>query len=164
MASSAPFEIVIELRNKASSGLGGLIEQASAFATGGFIQKGIEAVSGAVTDFVGGAISEASEWQTQLGQLDAVLTSTGGKAGLTKDAILELNKSLSAGGGFSAAADDAVLQGQNMLLTFTNIGKDVFPDASKAMLDMATKMNGGVTPSAEQLQQQAVQLGKALND
>lgn len=31
-------------------------------------------------------------------------------------------------------------------------------------LDMATAMNGGLKPSAEQLSNQAIQLGKALND
>lgn len=51
-----------------------------------------------------------------------------------------------------------------MLLTFTNIGKDVFPDATSTMLDMATAMNGGLTPSAEQLKGTSIQLGKALND
>lgn len=51
-----------------------------------------------------------------------------------------------------------------MLLTFTNIGKDVFPNATAMTLDMATAMNGGLAPSAEQLSNQAIQLGKALND
>ena len=170
MASSAAFELILELNDKASKGLnnaakeGGFLKNALSFATGGAILGGIQAIGGAAKDMFTDAIGEAKEWNTQLAQVDSVLASTGGKAGLTKDAILELNKSLSAGGGFSAAADDAVLQGQNMLLTFTNIGKDVFPDATKAMLDMATKMNGGVTPSADQLSQTSVQLGKALQD
>ena len=51
-----------------------------------------------------------------------------------------------------------------MLLTFTNIGKDVFPKATETMLDMATAMNSGMTPSAEQLKGVSIQLGKALND
>jgi hypothetical protein len=51
-----------------------------------------------------------------------------------------------------------------MLLTFTSIGKDVFPLATQAAADMATKMNGGVIPSAQQMQQQALLVGKALND
>ena len=51
-----------------------------------------------------------------------------------------------------------------MLLTFTNIGKDVFPQATSTLVDMATAMNNGVTPSAEALSAQAIQLGKALND
>lgn len=60
--------------------------------------------------------------------------------------------------------DDTIQAGQNMLLTFTNIGKDVFPQATKTLLDMSYAMNGGATPSAEALSSQAIQLGKALND
>lgn len=170
MASSAAFELVLQLKDEASRGLnkaakeGGILKSALGFATGGAILQGINAIGGAAKDMFTDAIGEAKEWQTQLAQVDAVLTSTGGAAGLTRDEILEMNKALSAGGGFSAAADDAVLSGQNMLLTFTNIGEEVFPEATKAMLDMATKMNNGVTPSAEQLKQQSIQLGKALND
>jgi hypothetical protein len=139
MASSAAFELVLELNDKASKGLGqaakqgGFLKNALSFATGGAILGGIQAIGGAAKDMFTDAIDEAKEWNTGLGQLDAVLTSTGGKVGLTKDQLLDLNKALSAGGGFSAAADDAVLTGQNMLLTFTNIGKDVFPTATKAM-------------------------------
>jgi hypothetical protein len=36
--------------------------------------------------------------------------------------------------------DDAILKGQNLLLTFTGIGKETFPAATQAMLDMATAM------------------------
>lgn len=170
MASSAAFELILELKNNLSRGLqnaakdGGFLERSLSFATGGIIKDGIDKIAGAAGEMFTDAINEAKEWNTQLAQVDAVLASTGGKAGITKDQILELNKSLSAGGGFSAAADDAVLSGQNMLLTFTNIGSEVFPEASRAMLDMATKMNNGVTPSADQLAQTSIQLGKALND
>lgn len=51
-----------------------------------------------------------------------------------------------------------------MLLTFTNIGGEVFPKATETLLDMATAMSGGMTPGAEALTSQAIQLGKALND
>jgi len=51
-----------------------------------------------------------------------------------------------------------------MLFTFTSIAKDAFPGATKAVIDMATAMNGGATPSAEQLRNTAIQVGKALQD
>jgi len=44
-----------------------------------------------------------------------------------------------------------------MLLTFTNIGKDVFPAATETVLDMSQALGQDVTASA-------MQLGKALND
>jgi len=51
---------------------------------------------------------------------------------------------------------EMVLNGQGMLLTFTNIGKDVFPMATEALMNMSAKM--GTEPK-----QAAIQLGKALN-
>ncbi len=52
---------------------------------------------------------------------------------------------------------EQVLGGESMLLTFTKIGKDVFPQATEAMLNMAQKM--GSDPRSA-----AIQLGKALQD
>jgi hypothetical protein len=39
----------------------------------------------------------------------------------------------------SGIDDEAVQTGENMLLTFTGIGKDVFPMATQAAADMATQ-------------------------
>jgi hypothetical protein len=50
-----------------------------------------------------------------------------------------------------------------MLLTFTNIGKDVFPDAAKAMVNLGVAMANGDADAVD-LQATAIQLGKALND
>lgn len=128
--------------------IGGAFKTGLAVAGGGLLALGAA---------LGKAVGEASEAQGGLKQLDAVLESTGGKAGVTKDQVLALADSLSAANGLSKFTDDAILSGQNLLLTFTNIGKDVFPDATQAMLDMAQAMGGD--PQA-----QAIQLGKALND
>lgn len=166
MASTAALDILIKLQGaaEASGGLADMAKNALSFAAGGLIQKGIEGVGSAIGDLFTGSIDEAKQAEAGMAQLDAVLKSTGGSAGVTKDQVLALADSLSSAGGLSTATDDAVLQGENMLLTFTNIGKDVFPGATQTMLDMATAMNNGATPSAEQLSAQAIQLGKALND
>jgi phage-related minor tail protein len=50
-----------------------------------------------------------------------------------------------------------VLSAENLLLTFTSIGKDVFPQATKTVLDMSTALGQDTKASA-------IQLGKALND
>jgi len=94
-------------------------------------------------------------------QLNAVLKSTQNAAGLTAEEIKNMAGALAK---TTTIEDDTIISGQNMLLTFTNIGKDAFPKATESMLDMATAMNGGMTPSAEQLKSTAIQLGKALND
>lgn len=106
-------------------------------------------------------VDEASESERVVSQLNAVLTSTGGVAGVSAAMATNLAGSLQK---VTTIGDEAILTGENMLLTFTNIGKDVFPQTTQVMLDMATAMNGGVTPSAEALKSQAIQLGKALND
>lgn len=106
-------------------------------------------------------VDSAMEAQRTSTQLDSVLKSTAGAAGLTADEVKGMATALSR---VTTLQDDTILSGQNMLLTFTNIGKDVFPQVTETMLDMSTAMNGGVTPSAEQLKGSAIQLGKALND
>jgi hypothetical protein len=50
-----------------------------------------------------------------------------------------------------------VISGENILLTFTNIGSSVFPQATKSMLDMAQSLKMDVSSAA-------MMLGKALND
>src|SRR5207247_2090834 len=64
----------------------------------------------------------------------------------------------------TSVSDETALAIENMALTFTNIHKDIFPQTTKAALDMATAMNGGMKPSAEQAADTMKLLGKALQD
>src|SRR5258708_14493863 len=89
-----------------------------------------------------------------LGDNVNVLKTTHDVSGMTAQAVLDLADKYSHLTKFS---DDTVQSSENMLLTFTNIGKNVFPQATVATLDLARKM-GGDTKNA------AIQLGKALND
>ncbi len=125
--------------------------------TFGVAVAGAAALTGALGYSVNAAM-EAAQVHTQLVQ---VLESTGGASGMTVDALDALANSLAA---VTPVEDDAISAGEAMLLTFTNIGSAVFPQATETLLDMATAMNSGATPSAEQLKAQAIQLGKALND
>ena len=59
--------------------------------------------------------------------------------------------------GLTKFGDEAILSGENLLLTFTNIGKDIFPDATETMLDMSQALGQDISSSA-------IQLGKALQD
>ena len=122
---------------------------------------GIAAAGAAVVGFGVASVNAFEESERTAAQLDAVLRSTGGAAGVARDQAVALSKELEHTTGVS---DEAALAAENMLLTFTNIGKDIFPDTTRAVVDMATAMNGGVIPSAEELRQQSIQLGKALQD
>lgn len=108
------------------------------------------AVSAAIYTSIDAA-NEAAQVQAQLG---AVLKSTAGVAGVTADAAISLSKALE---GTTAFSDETVLSAENLLLTFTSIGKDIFPQATQTVLDMAQAL-GEDTSSA------AIQLGKALQD
>lgn len=101
-------------------------------------------------DIIGGAL-EAEEAQAQL---NAVLESTGGIAGVTADKANELANAYSA---LTMFDDEAILGGESLLLTFTNIGEDVFPMATETMLDMSQALG-------QDLKSSATQLGKALQD
>ena len=112
---------------------------------------------GAVTDFLGGAIEEASAWNSVMAQTEAVVKSTGGAAGLTAAEMANMAGAMSAASGQSLFSDDAILGAQNVLATFTNIKGQNFGMATQSILDMSQAL--GVD-----LDSAAMQVGKALND
>lgn len=87
-------------------------------------------------------------------KLQAVLKSTGEAAGLT---FGELKRMASGLQEVTEFGDESTQQAQQLLLTFTKIGREVFPRATETVLDMAVAMEGG-------LKEASLQLGKALND
>src|SRR3990167_2754340 len=100
------------------------------------------------------SVKAAAESQAALSQLNAVIKSTGGVAGVTSKAAIDLSKSLQKVTTFS---DESVLEAENLLLTFTKIGKKIFPQATKTVLDMSIALGQDTKSSA-------IQLGKALQD
>lgn len=151
MAAEANIKAVITAEDRASgvlSNFGGALGVAKAGALG--LLAGLTAVAAGATV----AVKSFSESENASAQLGAVLKSTGGAAGVTADAALNLAKSLQATTTFS---DEAVLGAENLLLTFTSIGKDIFPQATKTVLDMSTALGQDTKSSA-------IQLGKALQD
>ncbi len=99
-------------------------------------------------------ISKASAGEQKMAQMDAVLKSTGGAAGMTKDELLKL---ADAQGKLTTFSKGANMETENLLLTFTSIGKDVFPAALATVNDMSQALGQDTKSSA-------VQLGKALQD
>ena len=112
---------------------------------------------GAVTDFVGGSIEEASQWNSVFAQTQAVVASTGEAAGLTAAEMGEMASAMSASAGQSLFSDDAILGAQNVLATFTNIKGENFGSATQSILDMSQALG-------MDLDSAAMQVGKALND
>jgi len=87
-------------------------------------------------------------------QLDAVLKSTGRTAPGLSTAIKAYSAELQ---NVTTFGDEAITSTQSWLLTFNKIGGDVFPRATKAILDASTALG-------TDLKSQTMQVGKALND
>lgn len=87
-------------------------------------------------------------------KLEGALRATGHAAGFSYE---ELEKMAVAMSELTVYADEAVMEAEALLLTFTQIGKEVFPDALEAAADMSTMFG-------QDLKQSVIQLGTALND
>lgn len=144
-------QISYDLQDNASGGLGKIgsalssILSPTALFTAGVAALGFG---------IGEMVSAAENSRQVMAQTEAVLKSTGGAAGVSADAIVEHAKALSMMTNYD---DEAIQSGENMLLTFTKIGKDVFPQATETMLDMSAALG-------QDLKSSSIQLGKALND
>lgn len=152
-------KIVIDADDKASKeiqGVHGALDKLGGLAKGvlmGGAAVGAQAVAG-LASVLTDSVQAAMDAQEAQAQLDAVLKSTGGAAGVTADMANDLAAALQKTTRFE---DDAVLGAESMLLTFTNIGKDVFPATVMAVADLSQAMGQDLNTSA-------MQLGKALND
>ena len=144
-----------ELRDfkKAGAGVGGLTRSFQGL-------KGVIGALGFTAAFIGikrgiDSVIEAAERQDQaLAQIDAALESTESAAGLTAAELENIAVALQKVTNFG---DEATLEMEAVLLTFTKIGGDVFPRVAAATLDVATRMK-------TDLKSAALQVGKALND
>ncbi|MBX9877637.1 MAG: phage tail length tape measure family protein [Candidatus Obscuribacterales bacterium] len=103
---------------------------------------------------IGQIVQEAAESELAMKQLEATIRSTGGTAGISAQELGDLSSQLQQ---TSTYSDEAIQNMESLLLTFTNIGGEVIPRASQAILDMSTKL--GID-----LNSAAMKAGKALND
>ena len=140
--------------NDAAGGLGKTLgdvgKLAAGFLAANVIGEGFNKLSG----FIGDSIAGFKEQMLVSAQTEAVIKSTGAAAGLSAKEIETMAGSLKNN---SLFADDAIQSGENLLLTFTNIGKDTFPRATQAMVDMSQALG-------QDMKSSSIQLGKALND
>jgi len=100
------------------------------------------------------AIKETVDAQREQAQLAATLRSTAGASGQTLDSLNAHAASLRT---LTAATGGQISEAQALLLTFTKIGGEVFPQATATVLDMAQALGTDARGAA-------MQLGKALND
>jgi len=101
-----------------------------------------------------GALDAAEKQQDAQAQLQAGLTSTGGKAGVTMDQMNALAEAQSRVTDFSKTQTEAI---EKVALTFTSVNKDVFPDTIKLSEDMSQRLGLEGT-------QAMTLIGKAMDD
>lgn len=109
---------------------------------------------------IGKGLQDAAESQKVFAQTEAVLKSTGQTANGTAKELQAFASSLQAATGFS---DEAILSGQNLILTFKNIqnqagaGNDIFDQTTQAVLDFARATGTDISSAS-------MKFGRALND
>ena len=103
---------------------------------------------------VGGLISTYRTQEQAEKKLETVLRSTGEAAGVTAQELKDMASGLQE---VTTFGDEAIIEAQSLLLTFTKIGSDVFPQATESILNMSAALG-------TDLKSQALQVGKALND
>jgi phage-related protein len=143
-----------EKADSASGGIKGFVKNVLTIASGiGVAQLAADAF-GFLKDNLSDLMQQAEESQSVYADTVAAIKSTKGAAGLSAQAVNDLAGKLSM---LNAVDDETIEKGENILLTYTNIGKNVFPDATQAALDLSRRMGIDLT-SAVNL------VGKALND
>lgn len=89
-----------------------------------------------------------------LAQVEARIKSTGGAAGFTTEQLADMASELQKVTNFG---DEAILEAQSLLLTFTPVKGEVFERTTKAVLNLATA-------TGQDLRSSVQQLGKVLSD
>lgn len=107
-----------------------------------------------VSSLIRGVIENTQRQEQALAQLEARVRSTGGAAGFSAAELAKMAGGLQQ---ITTFGDEAVMEMQALLLTFTNIAGPQFTRTQQAVADMATAMG-------QDLKSAALQVGKALND
>lgn len=142
---------VDEKSKSAGGGMGGLVGQ---FAAGNIAANlATNAFSGLKNQFMS-TIGLAEQQQNAQAQLNNALKSTGDASGMTIQGLNGIAESTQKTTTFSKLDTE---QAETTMLTYTNIGKNVFPQTMTAAENMATRF-GISLPNASKL------LGRALND
>lgn len=136
--------------SKLKSGFEGLTG-VSMTAAGGIALAG--AAISATVKFLGDAEKAAVASNVETAKMEAILRATGMAANTTSDELLDMADSLSK---LTGVDDEAIVSAESMMLTFRNIGRDEFPRAMQAALDLSTTFGG--------LEESVKQTGMAAND
>lgn len=156
--ASNEVRILVTADDRASGPIGNVRQNvatmAAGFATGLLATEAFTGAMSALGGVVSSSVGAFLESEQVSAKLGAVLKSTGGVAGVTAQQVEALSASLQSATGIG---DEAITSAQTMLLTFTKIGSEVFPQATEVTLNMAQAFGMDASNAA-------ITLGKALND
>lgn len=107
-----------------------------------------------VLGFLKDSIALVQRKNEVVGKLNATLHSTRFAAGFTADELIKLANHLEELNRYKFKAED-ILDASGLLLTFTKINKEVFPEALQLALDMSVRFGGTLSQNIEKV-------GKAL--
>lgn len=91
-----------------------------------------------------------------IGKLNATLKSTNYSAGMMSDELVELANNLEELTNYKFDDKD-IIDAEGLLLTFTKINKEIFPETMKLALDMSVRFE-------QDLKSSIIQIGKALQE
>lgn len=133
---------------------GGLAGIAGAVSVGTLVASSMQSAIGAVTGFFSNAQTAWVQGEQTQAQLSAAIKSTGSAAGITQQQLNKLSNELMAQTGINS---DLIASAEALLLTFTNIGGEMYDKTLPIILDMSKALG-------QDLKASTIQLGKALND
>jgi hypothetical protein len=139
---------------------GSFLSKFKATAAGVFAGNLMASGLNAIKTGIGDAIKDAQEYEKILAKMNAVIASTGNVAGLSAKGLQEQASALEK---LSGVDENVILNGQNLIATFTQIrnvageGNDIFNQTTQAALDLSVALG-------QDMKSSAIQLGKALND
>lgn len=155
MGDSRILQIIIDAKNNTEKEFAGINKQLNELKP---MFKEMALVGGAIFGALSYGIKNTTDAYRDQAKADAKLRSglesTKNAAGITFDELVKQAQEFQRQ---TLYGDEAVQDIQAQLLTFKNISKDSFQQATESVLDMATKM--GREPISV-----AIMLGKALND
>lgn len=107
------------------------------------------AMAAGVTGLVAGiakVIANSAAAEQEIGQLDAILKSTGGAAGYTRQQLLDMADTLSSKSTFSGGE---IVEAQTRLLSYSGVLGSNIPRAMQAIIDQSARLGISVSQSAE---------------
>ena len=138
--------------------LGGIASRFSAFGVlvgrAGIALAAFGAATAALTVAVGRGVTIMQDWEVELAKINAILETTGNQVGMTARDIESFSRSLALA---TLESEKNIASAASQLLTFRNVGAEVFEDVLRSATDLAALGFGTV-------ESEAVKLAKALED